>query len=222
MRVIAHRGCPDHGPENTVAAARTALPHVDWIEVDARRCGSGEVVVHHDETLDRTTDATGRVDETPLAELRRLRVQASDEPVPTLAAFLGALPADVTVNVECKEVGVVGEVVALAEAARPDVVVSAFDPDAVRAVRAADGGETVPVAPLIVDDWTAGLDLAAEVDADYLHPLHETVSPARVRRAHEVGVEVNAWTLRTDDAGAVAGLRSAGVDGLVVDTWTIL
>lgn len=223
MRVVAHRGCPDHGPENTVAAARTALPHVDWIEVDARRCGSGEVVVHHDETLDRTTDGTGRVAETPLSTLRRLRVQDTDEPVPSLAAFLEALPADATVNVECKELGVVGDVVALARArpARPDVVVSAFDPDAVRAVRTVEGGESVPVAPLVVDDWTAGLDLAAEIDADYIHPHYESVSPARVERAHEAGVEVNVWTLGAGDADALAELRAAGVDGVVVDTWRI-
>jgi glycerophosphoryl diester phosphodiesterase len=222
MRVVAHRGCPVHGPENTIAAARAALPHVDWIEVDVRRCGSGEVVVVHDETLDRVTDSSGRVDATPLSALQDVRVDGSDEPVPTLAAVLEALPASVTVNVELKEPDVAADVVALARPAAPTVVVSAFDDDALGAVRAADGGESLPLAALFVDDWDAGLATVRAVAASFVHPHHASVTADRVRRAHDAGVEVNAWTLGPDDADAVDRLRAAGVDGLIVDSWRVI
>jgi len=49
MQVIGHRGCADVYPENTVRAVTRAANFLDAVEVDVRRCGSGELVVFHDE-----------------------------------------------------------------------------------------------------------------------------------------------------------------------------
>jgi glycerophosphoryl diester phosphodiesterase len=217
MRVVGHRGCPEHGPENTVAAVRTAVPHVDWIEVDARRCGSGEVVVLHDETLDRTTDLTGPVAEAPLAALERARVDGTDEPVPTLAALLDAVPPAVTANVELKERGLGDDVARAAADAAAPVVVSSFDREALAAVRAADAD--LALAPLFVDEWSEALAWADDVDASSLHPHWESATAERVARAHDAGLEVNAWT--PPDRAAVRACREADVDGVIVDSWTL-
>jgi glycerophosphoryl diester phosphodiesterase len=225
MRAVGHRGCPEHGPENTVAAVRTAVPHVDWVEVDVRRCGSGEVVVHHDETLDRTTSLTGPVAEASLAELSRARVDGTDEPVPTLAAVLDAVPPAVTANVELKERGLAADVARAAGAAAAPVVVSSFDREALAEARdergAAEHDEPAfALAPLFVDEWTDALAWADDVDASYLHAHWEAATAEQVSRAHAAGLEVNAWT--PPDRAAVRACREAGVDGVIVDSWTFV
>jgi len=86
---IAHRGGIVRGyPENTLAAfQRAALLLVDVIEIDLRGTRDGEVVIMHDETVDRTTDGNGRVSSFTLAELKRLDA-GGGEPVPTYVEAL--------------------------------------------------------------------------------------------------------------------------------------
>ncbi|MCD6386790.1 MAG: glycerophosphodiester phosphodiesterase, partial [Methanophagales archaeon] len=68
MLVIAHRGASREEPENTLRALRRAAEcKADAVEVDVRKCKSGEIVVIHDETLERTTDGKGLVREHTLA-----------------------------------------------------------------------------------------------------------------------------------------------------------
>lgn len=214
MRVIGHRGCPDHFPENTVAAVRGAAPHVDWVEVDVRRCASGEIVVFHDEALDRLTAVGGRVRDATLAELSGLTVGESDEAIPTLAALLEALPPETGINVELKHAGMGEEVVELLRNHPGEAVVSSFEPSALSPV---DG---VPTALLFADDFDENLGRAAGLGCAFVHPHLGIVDSEAVERAHEEGVEVNAWTVRT--AAVARRLRAAGADGLIVDSWTVV
>ena len=72
-RVIAHRGLSGLAPENTLAAFQLAIElRPDMIELDVTWTRDGELVVIHDDTLDRTTDGTGPVSARSLAELRLL------------------------------------------------------------------------------------------------------------------------------------------------------
>jgi glycerophosphoryl diester phosphodiesterase len=71
--VIAHRGVAAEAPENTLPAIAKAIElGCAMAEVDVRYTSDGQLVLHHDETLDRTTDGTGPVAARTLAELRRL------------------------------------------------------------------------------------------------------------------------------------------------------
>lgn len=78
MMVIAHRGASGLAPENTLAAFRRAIRDgADWLELDVCASKDGAIVVIHDDTLDRTTDGTGRVDEHTRAALRGLDAGSS-------------------------------------------------------------------------------------------------------------------------------------------------
>ncbi|MFC9438560.1 glycerophosphodiester phosphodiesterase [Nocardia sp. NPDC057030] len=73
VTVIAHRGLAPGLPENTLAAFRGAIAlGVDGIELDLRVTADGQLVVLHDDTVDRTTDGRGRVAELTLAEVKAL------------------------------------------------------------------------------------------------------------------------------------------------------
>lgn len=77
-RAYAHRGWHVGelaGCENTVAAFTAAADHgLRYVEMDVHASADGVPFVHHDPTLDRTTDGTGRIDARPAAELDTVRV----------------------------------------------------------------------------------------------------------------------------------------------------
>ena len=71
--ILGHRGTPREAPENTLAGLRRAVDiGLDGFEYDLRACASGELVLLHDRTLDRTTDGSGPLSERTLPELFRL------------------------------------------------------------------------------------------------------------------------------------------------------
>ena len=69
---IAHRGVEDAYPENTAIAFEAALKAGMGVEFDLKSTSDGELVVMHDDTVDRTTDGSGRVMQLSLAEIREL------------------------------------------------------------------------------------------------------------------------------------------------------
>lgn len=216
MEIIGHRGCLDHFPENTVAAVRGCAPYVDMIEVDARRCKTGEIVVFHDETVDRLTAATGRVRDYTYEELATLRVANTSETIPLLSDVLEVLPEGVGINVELKHAGMHDEVAPLVRTSNPEVIVSSFDTAAIAPFRE----EPVPTAHLFEDDFETNLDTAAKLECEYVHPAYDITDEKKIRAAHERGFGVNCWTVPT--RAAVRRLRRAGVDGVIVDSWTLV
>ncbi|ELZ82455.1 glycerophosphodiester phosphodiesterase [Haloferax elongans ATCC BAA-1513] len=212
MRAFAHRGCPVLAPENTLAAFRAATPRLPCVELDVRRCGSGELVVFHDETVDRMTDGSGAVADATLSELQELRVGDSSESIPTLAAVFDALPDSTFVNVELKESGLATDLAAIVADVPNEVLVSSFDADALREIREASA---LPVAYLFADDWADSLAVAVDLDCAAVHPYYELLSAARVGEAQDAGFDVNTWTV--PDRETVERLRQWGVDGVIVD-----
>src|SRR5512141_12305 len=109
--VLGHRGASADAPENTLAAFRLAMQQgADGVELDVWRCASGEVVVAHDEDLQRVAGSPLRIPDARLDELRAADVGAwkgarwRGERIPRLDEVLEALPGAV-VNVELKSRG---------------------------------------------------------------------------------------------------------------------
>jgi glycerophosphoryl diester phosphodiesterase len=86
--VVEHRGMAEGVPENTLAAFRQSVDRrVGIIELDLRVTGDGHIVIHHDETLDRTTDCSGRLRDLALARLKSCDA-GGGEAVPSLTEAL--------------------------------------------------------------------------------------------------------------------------------------
>jgi len=129
--ILGHRGSPIEAPENTLVSLRRAIDlGLDGVEYDLHACASGEPVLIHDETLDRTTDASGRVADLTLPELAGIdaggwfQKRFAGEPLPLLEEALelpgnqaGRFPQHM---IELKDPSLVGEVARqLSEVARP-------------------------------------------------------------------------------------------------------
>lgn len=216
VKVIGHRGARGYEPENTLRSIRRAIQlgcHI--VEVDVRMTRDGHLVLMHDETVDRTTDGTGRLRDMTLAEVRRLDAGLGER-VPLLSEALElARSHGVEVIVEVKEPDTVNKVVdVVRECGVVDkVIVASFHHPVVKeAVEAEPGlrGGVIfmcePVDPAYV---------ARSAGASVLIANYRYVTSRMVRLAHEAGLEVYVWTVNTArEARLLAGL---GVDGIASD-----
>ncbi|GAB3670331.1 glycerophosphodiester phosphodiesterase [Halopiger thermotolerans] len=220
MDLIAHRGCSDEFPENTLLAIERAARRLPAVEFDVRRCRSGELVVVHDERVDRVTDGVGAVAELDWADLRDLTVLESGERIPLLSEALDAVPDDVAVQAELKETGIAADAVAAADDADADARFTSFLPDAL-----AEARDVAPDAALgyLFDHRVGvdgGLETAREFDCEYLHPhANQCLETDVLERARAADMTVVAWGV--DDAATCERLRAAGVDAATADSWTL-
>lgn len=89
MKIWAHRGCSQRYPENTLLAFEKAaeLDGLTGIELDIQLTRDGEIVVIHDERVDRTTEGIGYVRDYTLAELKKLHIYADENQSQTIPAM---------------------------------------------------------------------------------------------------------------------------------------
>ena len=102
-KIFGHRGYPAKFPENSLAGFRYVVAHqIDGVEFDVHLTSDRIPVIMHDETIDRTTDGTGRIVDYTLAELRQFKL-SNGESIPTLDELLDVFEnKDVWINLEFK------------------------------------------------------------------------------------------------------------------------
>tara|TARA_R100000963_G_C4616281_1_gene85129 strand:- start:70 stop:741 length:672 start_codon:yes stop_codon:yes gene_type:complete len=106
MLNIAHRGASGHKPENTLAAFTKAMDlSADMIEFDLRCSKDKELVIIHDETVNRTTNGRGKVCNKDLAQLKLLNAGDGEE-IPTLDEALSVIGNRCLINIELTEAGI--------------------------------------------------------------------------------------------------------------------
>lgn len=124
-KVVAHRGLLQHAPENTISNFRACLELRLGFELDVEKSKDGHLVCIHDDTVDRTTDGTGKVSDLTLDEIRKLDAGSwfdarfTGEKVPTLDEVFGLIAQyhvhNVLIAVDLKAAGVEQDVVRLAQ-----------------------------------------------------------------------------------------------------------
>jgi len=237
--VFAHRGGSGLAPENTVPAFDRGLAlGADGLELDVHLSRDGVVVVHHDRTLDRTTDLRGRIADRTAEELSRADAgyafgagagfpfRGHGIGVPTLAGVL-ARYRDVRVIVELKvdSADLARAVVGVVRDARAvdRVCLASFARRILRAARALEPSLATSAAReevrwALYRSWCRWPVTRTAYDG-YQVPewagRTQVVSPRFVAEAHRAGLGVHVWTVDTEaDARRLLAL---GVDGLITD-----
>jgi glycerophosphoryl diester phosphodiesterase len=225
--VIAHRGASALCTENTAAAfERAARDGADGVELDVLTCASGEVVVFHDDDLQRLAGRPERVAGLSLRQLRRVALPGQTS-IPTLEEAFEACGPRLLVNVELKSGGLLdGAVPALVAgvaqvvdrcAAGPRVLISSFDPRAVWLWQQAR--PDLPAALLVERGQGAGVVAACKaLCLPLLRPLavHPEAALCRadlVAACQRAGYLVSCWTV--DDPARLRQLRDMNVDGII-------
>ncbi len=222
--VIGHRGASAYAPENTLAAFCLAREQgADGIELDVKRCASGDVVVMHDPTLLRTTGAAGLVHEWTLAELRALDA-GQGEHVPTLDDVFDAIGPNLLVNVEVTNYttpddGLEPLVVDIIRrhAIADRIVFSSFHPLVLRrlAVLAPD----IPRAFLYDDEVRFDIQAVFNdplMPHEFRNPHYSMVTHALVRELRSRHIGVNTWTVNAP--ADIKRMAECGVTSIIGDS----
>lgn len=222
MKILGHRGASALATENTMTAFRRAVADgADGVELDVRRCASGEVVVFHDEDLARLAGRPERVAALPWSALREVRL--AGEPIPLLDDVLEELPA-AYVNVELKApraappAGLVAATlrVLTRHGRRDGTIVSSFNPFALAELRARD--PRMPIGLLFHAKQSRPLREAwarRVLRPRAVHPEHVLVDDARAAAWRGEGLEINVWTV--DAPADLLRMRRAGVDAIITN-----
>ena len=227
MKILGHRGASADFPENTLEAFEAAVAQgADGVELDVMLCASGELVVCHDEKLERLAHRSWWVHATPWWKLKTADVGSAlgfrPARIPRLEEVFEVLPDELLVNVELKcetvdDLGLTFAVGEYIEAARlhERVLVSSFNPLCL--MRLAARFPKVRRGQLIDPDksWLMQQLWAPFTARDSTHPHFSQVSAERVEQWHAKGQKVAVWTV--DDAVDAERLRGLGVDYVITN-----
>ncbi|RKY04141.1 glycerophosphodiester phosphodiesterase [Candidatus Poribacteria bacterium] len=215
FKIIGHRGAAGLEPENTLRSFKKALElGVDYIETDVRVTSDGYLVLMHDETVDRTTNGSGRVDRLTFEEIRRLDA-GQGERVPTLEELLDLAEGRVGLHIELKDGRALERVVRLVEAKGmvDEVFLTSGDPELLKKVR--ELNPQIKTELIFGDPPEDAVARALEAEAKRISCHHKFLTREFVREAHESGLEVIAWPPNT-----IEEMRKAldfGVDLICTD-----
>ncbi len=212
--VVAHRGASAYEPENTVRAVRRALEMgVDAVEVDVRLSADGYPVVIHDETVDRTTNGSGKVGELTLSALRQLDAGLGEK-ILLLDEILEEVKGRAVLFVELKLPEAADKAVAevLERDMLDDVLFISFFPEALVRVR-----ELAPSSHigLIYFKPPGGILEAKKFHADAVLPRYNMATEKAVKFAKQLRLYVVAWTV--DDPLLALQLKQRGVDAVATN-----
>ncbi len=226
---IAHRGTRVLAPENTMAAFRTAHQQgLSWLECDLQLTRDGEVVIFHDETLERTTNGVGKLSDWDSDKLAKLDAGGwfkdifRSERIPTLTQLLlFAKVSHMGINFELKPAGAstdmlvmkVLEALVLNPMPPEHVLFSSFAMPALTLLRHYDANVQLGV---LYDKWDKSWrETASCLRASAVICNHRLLTPRRVQAIHEAGFLSLAYTVNR--LSRFDRLRSWGVDAIFID-----
>ena len=228
--VIAHRGFSGAAPENTLVAFKRAMEvGSDMIELDVRLSKDGQVVVIHDDVLNRTTNGAGKVSDYTLEQLKQLDAgawfgaQFAGERIPTLQEVLELARGRILLNIEIKS-GDLGryDIKDLAQRALQEVeragmenqvLFCSFDPQALQWVQ--EKNPRAPTALILNKKWDFPHEVTGGKNFTLLSVRKSVLTPSNLSRAKQKGLKVYVWTLNTEDE--MEEFVKLGVDGIITN-----
>ena len=217
MLKIGHRGAMGYAPENTLKSFKKGLAlGVDMLELDVYALKTGELVVIHDDKVDRTTNGQGYVMDKTFDEIRSLDA-GEGEKIPTLQEVLDLVDKKVQVNIELKGENTAGSVAKVIDEyinekswTNEHFLVSSFNHYELKEFNSLKND--IRIGALITGIPIGYCDYAEKVNASSVNLCIEFINQKFVDDAHKRGLKVFVWTV--NDKDDINRMRDLGVDGL--------
>ena len=228
--IIAHRGASAHAPENTMSAFNIALEqNADAIELDVKLTADGYPVAIHDQTVDRTTDASGDISMFFLSTVRELDAGThfsrnfSYERIPTLEEIFETIGKKTILNVELTNYATprdslpdkVAEMV-IQHGLEERILFSSFLHMNLRRVK-----EILPQVPVAILPMRGFVGLAARrfmgrrVSPEFIHPHYKDVNSNFMKKEKSHNRRVHVWTV--NPRSELRRMSALEVDGVITD-----
>lgn len=220
MLKIGHRGAKGYEPENTLIAFEKAINlGVDGIELDVHLSSDKELIVIHDETVDRTTNGKGEVNQLSLKELKALKIEITEK-IPTLTEVLDLVNQRCFINIELKGIGTAQPVLQLISHYTSEknwdynsFIISSFDWKMLEETHSLDS--KIKIGVLTEESIDKALAFAKKINAFSIHPDYELLSKENVILMQQNGFEVYPWTVNSENT--IQKIKSYNVNGIISD-----
>lgn len=217
---IGHRGAKGYEPENTLLSFQKAKAlKADGIELDVHVCKSGELIVIHDFTVNRTTNGRGAICDLTLTELKKLRVNGGLK-IPTLEEVLTLFDKNHLINIELKGMHTAKLVCDLiAKKVHDDqfhytnFIVSSFQREELAAV--VHNNTKVPIGILTQASVEQALVWADELSAEAIHPHFSLLTAENVALTRQKGYQIFTWTV--NEPKDIQRVKALGINGIITD-----
>jgi glycerophosphoryl diester phosphodiesterase len=221
LKNYAHRGFSARYPENTLLAFQKAIEaKCDSIELDIHLTRDGEIVIIHDEEVDRTTDGHGFVKDHSYAELRRLNA-GQGERISTLDEYFDLVEEfSIVTNIEMKnsifryegmEEAVIKKI--CNRGLEKKIIFSSFNHFSMLKCK-----KLIPEIKCGFLVWSWFIDIGAYTKKhgiDYIHPEYNALTGDAVKEIRNNGIGINAYTVnRRED---MERLVEKSIDGIITD-----
>lgn len=211
---IGHRGAKGYEPENTLVSFQKAIDlKVDGIELDVHLSSDEEIIVIHDETIDRTSTEKGFVNQFTALDLKKFGI-------PKLIEVLDLVNRNCFVNIELKGSGTAKPVVALMELyvfkkkwTYDNFLVSSFDWKMLEEVQLLNPKIRIGVLTEVAVE--KALAFAKKIKAFSIHPDYALLSKENVALMQKNGLEVYPWTVNSTED--IQKTKSFNVNGIISD-----
>jgi glycerophosphoryl diester phosphodiesterase len=229
---VAHRGATGYAPENTIAAFDKGVEmKADYIEIDIQRSKDGELVIIHDNTVDRTTDGTGYVKDLTFEQIRSLDAgswkgeQFTGEKIPTFDEILDRYHGKTGILIELKSPelypGIEAQVAQelkernLDKPQNEKIIIQSFNFESMKITNSLL--PKVPIGVLTSNRAHTTEQALKEFAtyADYFNPSYGIVTKELVDQVHSLGMKIQSWTVRSQEAADF--LLEMNVDGIITD-----
>lgn len=218
--VIGHRGAMGHETENTLPSIQKAIDlGVDMIEIDVFKVKSGEIVVFHDDTVDRLTNGPGKIEDYDIFDLKKLIVDGGHQ-IPLLQDVLKLVNNKVVLNIELKGAGTADRVNFIANYyikernwSQENILISSFNWDELKEMRKLNAD--VAIAVLIKDNPVDAIPIAKELNAVAINPYFEELNLEVANKIRDAGLKIYTWTVNEPEE--IEAMKKIGVDGIITN-----
>jgi glycerophosphoryl diester phosphodiesterase len=221
--IIAHRGASGYVPENTANAFKKAIElKVEAVEFDVYKCKSGDLIVMHDASVDRTTDGKGLIKNKTLDELKALNVKGGGK-IPTFSEVLNILNAKTKIVIDIKEEGVAKNLAETINAyvqhngwATDQFFATGFQHEELK--KLADLVPFVKLIPSVICTPYKLAQFAQEMNAYgvCLVNVENCFSESLAKDIKSRGLKLWVWS-PSESAETMEALHNAGTDAIIVD-----
>ncbi|MFV5695033.1 glycerophosphodiester phosphodiesterase [Flavobacterium sp. LB3P122] len=218
--VCGHRGAMGHATENTLASIEKGIElKADMLEIDVYKIKTGELVVFHDDSLGRITNAKGKIEEYTFDELRKVLV-AGKHQIPTLQEVIETIDKKAVLNIELKGVNTATDTYRIIEEYKKkgwrnkDFFISSFRIGELQKMRSLS--KEIAIGLLTYKDpIETVIKTGKELNAQAINPYYKTLTAENVAIMKVNNFKIYPWTV--DEPADIKNIQALKVSGIITD-----
>ena len=218
--VCGHRGAMGHATENTLASIKKGIElKADMVEIDVYKIKTGEMVVFHDDDLDRITNAKGKIEDYTFNDLRKVLVSGKHQ-IPTLQEVIETIDKRVVLNIELKGTNTATDTYRIIEEYKKkgwrnkDFFISSFRIGELQKMRSLN--TKIAIGLLTYKEPIESIiKTGKNLEAQAINPYYKTLTAENVAVMKANNFKIYPWTV--NEPLDIKNLKELKVSGIITD-----